>query len=91
MSSMTNGNGNNIDRLLGRLIERTESFSEDLKDLKVAVENLANAHHERIVKLEFTHAESTGSKKAVWLIGAIAGGITAAVYHVLSVLRVWSS
>lgn len=85
-----------MDRLIGTLIERTESMGRELHAVSAKLNAISN-HHEnrvgmietRITALEMRWAEKTGSNKTAMLVfggAATIGGIVATFFgHILKV------
>lgn len=70
----------NIDRLLGKLNERTEIMARDIRDVKDIIRDTHEDHAGRLKSLEIRAAESNGGVKmlaGLLTISASVGGLIA--------------
>ena len=67
--------GENTDRLLGEINERTKNIANDVAEMKAAHAEVAKEHHTRLTILEIERAASHGGKKALAGLLAVAGAV----------------
>ena len=82
MSNQPAGNGS-TDRLLGKLLNQTETIERDIRDIKSAQNRMASDLEARIGKLEMDYASASGGMRMLILLcGAAAtiGGLVAGMF-----------
>ena len=89
----------NMDRLIGTLIERTESMGRELHLISAKIDAMT-AHHEarvalieaRVHSLEIKLANKDGSSRAAWLIFGAAATIGGLVSTLLgNLVKIWGN